>query len=359
MMEIGRTMANSPTPATVPTSHREPGGAVTADLVFTDATTGHVAAVLANARAVHPSPSQARAAARAQKATPGQTLTWADPLAAIDADASPTAYPVLTGTGETTSPAQTAAARQSQTTTLTPMRVNLVAAPKAAERRAAAHQTLDAAARGDGSPATSSGPAARAGGNCYWEKEVRQWATVGTSYPLRRSRLMYSSETSSSFGVATTFGNGWEETSTKSTKDSWGQNFQWRSFNRSFRVQVDYRKQVCFLAHSGYYSHTHAVPVGQPGYNREHRLAKKAPKFTHCGPIAGGEWWRGKVRGTDYQLDYGVKSGNWIGISMTSKRAYSEDGKLSYKFPKARVMCGSNNDAAYARTVRERRKMPS
>lgn len=318
----------------------EPGGAVTVSLGFTDVATGKVAQLTANARAVVP-----EAAARLTGRAAQQHAAWVDPLAAIDRDAAASRYAVLSGTGQTRTGQTADRAGAPAAAPVEPLRVTMARQPGTQPRIADARATLTQAA--------GKRVAMMSGGVCSWGQKKRIWATVGTSYPKGKSKLDYSSDTSSTFGVGTTFGDGWSQTSTESTGDSWGQGFVYRRYNRSFRVQVDYQKQHCYLASSGTYSHSHAIPRGQPGYNKEHKL-DKAPKFTHCGPVSAGHWWRGKVRGADYQLSYGVKAASWLGITMSSRRAYSRDSRLTYYMGKKRRMCGSNDDAATARTVRER-----
>jgi hypothetical protein len=216
------------------------------------------------------------------------------------------------------------------------MRVELKAEPGAANRIQSASRVATAS-----------------GGTCYWGERTRVWATVGTSYPTGKSRLVYSNSTSTSFGAGVTYGDGWSASGSTTTGDSWGQGFKRSGANRSYRVDVEYRRQDCYLASSGTYSHTHTIPQLQTGFTRSNRLGS-APDMGTCGEVASGEWFRGALRGTDYQLSYGVKSEAFIGINLCTRRAYSSEGRLSCFYGERRRMCGGDEYPSVARTVRER-----
>ena len=70
--------------------------------------------------------------------------------------------------------------------------------------------------------------------------------------------------------------------------------------------------------------------------------------------MSAGQWWRGRERGTDYSLSYGVKIKDVLGFDMTSRRAYSSGSKLYYDLPVRRRLCGNNKEAGLAGKIRER-----
>ena len=318
-------------PADVPASHMTRTGIVTVTLEIVDAETGAVGDLVASARAVTATDSRERSASSTD-------VRWADPLAAVDVTPGQR-VPLLVVTGEATRAHSTSTA--ADLAPLESQRVELRRVPGAAERIEAV-------------TAASSSHVRASNALCRWGDRTRVWATIGTSYPVNLATLRYSSSTASSFGVAYKRGDTWTQEATKSTEDSWGQQVNKSGRNRSYQTQVVYRRQNCQYAHSGR-SYSKSMPEYQAGYTRVNLLGPKAPNFTHCGPVYRGEWWRGSTRGTDYQLSYGVKSKHLIGFDLSSRRAYSSEGRLSYYYRQPRTMCGSNADAGLARTVRERR----
>lgn len=101
--------------------------------------------------------------------------------------------------------------------------------------------------------------------------------------------------------------------------------------------------------------HTHWIPWYETGGTRVNILDGR-PNWRTCEPVARGNWWRGKVRGTDYALSYGVKFKGMIGINLRTRRAYSADSRLYYSLPTARKLCGNNGkEPAIAGKIRERR----
>lgn len=318
-------------PADVPASHMTKTGIVTVTLEIVDADTGAVGDLAASARAVSMTDSRERSASSTD-------VRWADPLAAVDVTPGQR-VPLLVGTSQSTRTHSTTTA--AALAPLESQRVKLRRVPGAAKRIEAVTAALSSDVRASNAL-------------CRWGDRTRVWATIGTSYPVGLSTLRYSNSTASSFGVAFKRGDTWTQQGTESTEDSWGQQFNKSGRNRSYQTQVVYRRQNCQYAHSGL-SYSKSMPEYQAGYTRVNLLGPKAPNFTHCGPVYRGLWWRGSSRGTDYQLSYGVKSKHLIGIDLSSRRAYSSEGRLSYIYRKPRTMCGSNADAGLARTVRERR----
>ncbi|TWH00541.1 hypothetical protein L615_002100000360 [Nocardioides sp. J9] len=194
-------------------------------------------------------------------------------------------------------------------------------------------------------------------------RTTKRWATIGTSYPLRTSRswLTYSGGSTSTFGVATSFDKGvsFSGTGTRSTSDDWGHNFVRRNYDRSFRVQVLYRQFRCAYYYAGKFRYETSrswKPWLQTGGTASHRLRTGKPAFRRCAPIDKGEWFRGRVRGKDYTLSYGVKFKGVIGIDLSSSRSYSNGARLYYDNPKARWACGNNAFPARAGKIREARR---
>lgn len=190
---------------------------------------------------------------------------------------------------------------------------------------------------------------------CTLLRTSDRWATVGTSYPRggHTSWLKYSSSTSITMGAAmssdNTYGS-FSENGTKTTGDSWGQNFQAESYDRSYRVSTRMGNYRC----TSYWTIYSWSPVQQNGYTMEYRLSSKPNWNTYCGPIAAGRWWRGDQRGNDYSLSYGVKIASLIGIDLSTRRAYSSGGRLVYDAPVARRLCGNNGEAGVASKMSER-----
>lgn len=198
---------------------------------------------------------------------------------------------------------------------------------------------------------------------CKWlNKRTKRWATIGTSYPLSRSKswLTHSNSSSSTFGTAASFDKGvsFSAAGSRTTQDDWGQNFAKRSVNRSFRVRVRYRMMRCAYYYAGKFRYEKSrrwVARNQTGGTDTYRLSKK-PNFKRCEPIAAGDWWRGRVKGKDYTLSYGVKFKGMIGVDLSSRRSYTNGAKLYYDHPRKRRVCGNNADPSRAGKVRERRK---
>ncbi len=197
---------------------------------------------------------------------------------------------------------------------------------------------------------------ARHGAQCVWAQSEDRWATVGTSYPVgktSRSWLEYGSASASTFGAAVSYGDGWSASGSATLSDAWGQGFAKSRHPRSYRVDVRYRKQHCYLS-SGVYGHSHWIPRYETGGTQTYRLSKR-PKWRTCRPIWRGPWWRGKTRGSDHKLSTGVKFAGVIGIDLRTQRAYSTDSRLYYDKPKKRRLCGNTQVPAKASKLRERK----
>lgn len=182
-----------------------------------------------------------------------------------------------------------------------------------------------------------------------------RWATVGTSYPRggHTSWLNYTSSTSTTMGAAISSDNrygSFSQNSTKTTADSWGQNFAPSSSDRSYRVEVRMGNWKC----TSYWSMYTWEAMRQNGYTWSYPLSSKPNWNTYCGPISAGKWWRGEHRGKDYSLSYGVKIKGLIGIDLSTRRAYSSGSRLVYDAPVPRTLCGNNDDAGWASKMRER-----
>ncbi len=193
------------------------------------------------------------------------------------------------------------------------------------------------------------------GAQCVYGSATNRSATVGTSYPVgKRSRswLTYGSSSNTTFGAAVTYGNGWSASGSKTVGDSWGQNFSPSRHLRSYRVTIRYRKQTCYFS-SGIYSHSHWLAWYETGGTAVNRLGRR-PDWSTCQEIASGEWWRGRTRGSDYALSYGVKFRSAIGTDLRTQRSYTTDSRLWYRKPARRRLCGNTQYPAVASKIRER-----
>lgn len=205
-------------------------------------------------------------------------------------------------------------------------------------------------------------PADHSNNFCEWKDSwTTVWATVGTSYPRKKagstSNLWYSASTKSTFGVAKNVGDGWFSTSdTRSQTDDWGVGFEPSGYDRSYRVQVRYRKRKCSSMTFTGWKHTYYwIPRYQTGGADDYVLSSKPDWRTYCAAIPVGKWWRGSERGNDYSLSYGVKFKSKIGVDLKTQRQYSSAGRLVYKNPtKKRGLCGNNHYPSKASKMRER-----
>lgn len=191
----------------------------------------------------------------------------------------------------------------------------------------------------------------------YKNQWKKKWGTIGTSYPLKGSQswLTYTSSSSSSFGVAVSmYGGAFKSSDTRTLGDDWGQDFAERNINRSFRVQVKYRKQVCRYSDGSLISRRW-IPQWETGGTWGYKLDSAPSHFKKCAPIAGGPWYRGSTRGRDYSLSFGVKFKSDIGVDLSTRRAYSNGARLYYANDNRRRVCGNDDDPSRASKVRERK----
>lgn len=180
--------------------------------------------------------------------------------------------------------------------------------------------------------------------------------TVGTSYPVdsNLSNLEYSSAMSTETGTAVTFRGHWVKSGSRATKDSWGQDFAKSKYNRSYRIAVKYGHYVCQNVITGYTWHQASAMFQTGGTNVNNLSVADRPAWGNCQNIAVGRWYRGSVRGNDYQLSYGVKSASLVGFEMYSKHAYSSGTVLNYWVTGSKKMCGSDDVPAKAGKLIER-----
>lgn len=190
---------------------------------------------------------------------------------------------------------------------------------------------------------------------CTLLRTSDRWSTVGTSYPRggHQSWLNYTSSTSTSMGAAISSDNTYGSFSTNGTKttaDSWGQNFAAADYDRSYRIETRMGNYRC----TSYWTMFTWSAIQQNGYTWSYPLSTKPNWNQYCGPIAPGKWWRGQQRGSDYSLSYGIKIKDLIGIDLSTRRAYSSGSRLVYDAPVARTLCGNNGEAGVASKMRER-----
>ncbi len=302
----------------VPAGFVSPGGLVTVDLRFVDVVGGRVSETVTSARLVDV----------------GDGSRWVDPLAS----------PEEISSGLGSRPAEALPPEQQLRVPWGQGRL-----PEQVRRSLAS-----AASRG-----ASAAELRRLGGAvCGYLPQApttNRWATVGTSYPLKRdtATLEYGSSSTTTFGVAVDAGAGWQASGARTLSDSWGQSFKPRRMMRSYRVQVHYKQQTCWDSSGGVVLSRKWVPQFETGGTAEHRLTAR-PDWRKCVGVAVGEWWRGKRRGDDYQLSYGVKFQDTIGIDLRTQRSYSRDSRLVYDVTRPRRLCGNTRVPALAAKIRER-----
>ncbi|WP_154402757.1 hypothetical protein [Nocardioides speluncae] len=218
--------------------------------------------------------------------------------------------------------------------------------------------------------ASSEGPASLAAGtdaaeespHCTRTDQTQErGATVGTSYPVGEdnSWLTYSASTSTTFGVGFSAdkGGSWSARGAVTLGDEWGADFHPRNYNRSYRVNVRYSLIKCFWGTTE--TDRQWQPIRQPGGAWGNVLPAgpgNAPDWRHCQHVGPMQWYRGTSRGRDYELSYGVKFNEIIGIDLSTQRAYSSGARLYYgsQRPTGRKICGKDDDPAYASKLRER-----
>lgn len=229
--------------------------------------------------------------------------------------------------------------------------------------RAAVGPTLKVATGASDAERLAGAQAAVGSALCEYLQRRNVWATVGTSYPVgkRESKLDYSSSSETKFGIAVSLNaeeTSWVSSGTKTLEDSWGQGFVYSSKPRSYRVKVKYQYVRC-RNRDGIIISRNWKPIEQPGYTKEYELSSRPDWKQFCGPVARGDWWRGRMRGNDYSHNAGVKFKSVLGINLRTSRAYSTESKLWYGSPVKHALCGNNADIAEASKIRERFKVPN
>lgn len=186
--------------------------------------------------------------------------------------------------------------------------------------------------------------------------------TVATSYPTQgdNSWLTYSSSEHTTTGIAVTTGTAgnFHASGTTSTDDEWGEDFNPRAINRSYRIDINYGLYHCTNVITGY-RWNQVAPRYQPGFTDINELDKSdRPDWNDhdfCGNVANGNWWRGHVRGSDYSLSYGVKISSAIGIDLSSRHVYSSGTRLYYGVTGGnKRICGNNAEPSKAAKMIER-----
>lgn len=171
------------------------------------------------------------------------------------------------------------------------------------------------------------------------------WTTVATSYPAKgeKSWLNFSGSMKTTTGKAATMalGGKFRAGGTKSTTDGWGEDFEPTSSNRAYFISIMYGVSQCWNTITGY-SWYKTEPLYQTGGTTTQKIpTSDRPKWTMCRPTSNGTWWRGKQKGQDYTLSYGVRIKQAIGIDLYSQHGYSQSGRLNFTVHHGnKRMCG-------------------
>lgn len=208
-------------------------------------------------------------------------------------------------------------------------------------------------------------PRAAPGGGaatCQLEGHWRDWVTVATSYPAsgERAWLQYNSSEDTVTGTAASlaWGGKLHAEGTKSTDDSWGEDFARSGYNRSYMVETDFGDYKCVNVLSGF-SWEEVAPRYQTGGTAYYKKAvADRPDWNdpdQCSNIANGTWYRGSVRGSDYKLSYGAAVKDVLGFDLSSQHAYTTSGRLAYEVDDGnKKICGSDDVPSKATKTIER-----
>ncbi len=182
----------------------------------------------------------------------------------------------------------------------------------------------------------------------------RAQTTIATGYPRDgdASSLTYSATMKTTSGSAIWGGSAWRS-GTETTTGGWGADFLSDSRKRSYRTVVAYGWYSCYNA-AGYYTDW-VFPIKQPGAAYYYLLSSR-PNWTRCAQVSNNVTWRRtQSNANDYELSYGVKAKDWIGIEMYSRHGYSTSGELRYHISHgAKHVCGNNDTPGQAGKIQEK-----
>ena len=329
-------------PATVPDAHVSRDGKVNFEVDVYDPVTSQRAATSTTVRRV----------------TYDRAQVWADALQVVSAQAG------KGSAGTVKAPRLTTAdlGRKDGATTLAQVTAELASRlPALTTTMQPAGPAAPAGAR-TADPDSAAATAAAAGAICAFAPNVptrRRWATVGTSYPVGKhtSKLLYSSRTESEFGVGCLVRRGcvldrrWQQDPRRRLGPELPLLQHDPVLPDPGRVPAQHLLQLPGLrdqpeVEAGPAARLHQVPPAlQPPELEDVRACQDS-----------GRWYRGRVRGNDYRLSFGVKFKKVLGIDLSTRRAYSEDASLWYYSPVKRRLCGNDDEAGYASKIRERFK---
>ena len=200
-------------------------------------------------------------------------------------------------------------------------------------------------------------------GDVYGVKR-RVSTTVGTAYPWGDDTAWMDFTQGSADTYTATAGVGyletfsWSEVSTETVERAGGFSWDPKSYNRSFRVGMDYRRIRHFLdrcpGESPYFVTWEPEGLNTGGYGENKDIDRA--DFNHCYEVTSdGIWWRQISGGTNYKYGSAVKLGDVIGIDLRIERAYNREAKLAYHISAPKHMCGDTTTPSVAGKVLEQR----
>lgn len=189
----------------------------------------------------------------------------------------------------------------------------------------------------------------------------RVWATVGTSYPVGKSKAWMTvgsgSANSTTYGGALKFpGVHAALSGTRSIDGGWTKIWNPSGVKRSYRKEIEYRRVESYNYLAGpACDHVHWIPAGETGGTASNTKGINRPKWKKCVEALPGPFIRNHADGNNYDYGAGVKLKDVLGIDLGVSRKYSRTQSLTYDIVgKNKMLCGNNDWPSRAGKVMER-----
>jgi hypothetical protein len=231
-----------------------------------------------------------------------------------------------------------------------------VEAPALRTLEGSAQLTAVDAARGIVPDWCDSGPGPR----MRKKAESLRWATIGTTYPVGRSkaRMVVSSSQGASYGIGASMSGSrgsWDVSGSRHTESGWSKAWLPSNYSRSYQKQVEYFKWK-YEYMSSICNHYHWIPNAETGGTASNEGIARPDGWRHyCAHEDVGPWWRDRSDGSAYTYGESVKFADVLGINLSISRQYSSAQTVRYFIRGHRkYMCGSNTWPSFASKIVER-----
>lgn len=181
--------------------------------------------------------------------------------------------------------------------------------------------------------------------------DKKRWSTLGTTYAVGSSKAAMKISTSKGayYGAAVS-AHKWGDYSAsgqKWTQDDWGYDWTSAKGNRSYKKEIRYRHYA--LVCDGYIRSYGWKPVHETGGTGSNTGISQPYWDKYCSNEDKGTFYRKSSHGHAYEYGASVKFKSVIGVDLKIKRQYATEQKLVYYIASTNtMMCGSNDDPAYA-----------